>query len=71
MVLHRVVVRSGALVGAQALVPNGMEVPSGAMALGVPAKLRLDAVEPGSFADAVDVYVHNTHWYAADLRRLD
>src|ERR1700694_1147415 len=38
--LRRAIVRSGALVGAAALVPNGMEVPSGAMALGVPAKLR-------------------------------
>ena len=71
VVLHRAVVRSGALVGAQALVPNGMEVPSRAMALGVPAKLRLDAVEPGTFDRAVEVYVHNAHWYSAELRRLD
>ena len=39
-VLHLAVVRSGALVGAGALVPPRMEVPSGAQALGVPAKLR-------------------------------
>lgn len=71
VVLHRVVVRTGALVGANALVPNGMEVPSRAMALGVPAKLRLDAVEPGSFEDAVNVYVENAHWYNSELRRLD
>src|SRR5688500_5084390 len=38
VVLHRAVVRSGALVAASAFVPNGMEVPSGATALGVPAK---------------------------------
>jgi carbonic anhydrase/acetyltransferase-like protein (isoleucine patch superfamily) len=71
VVLHRVVVRSGALVGAQALVPNGTEVPSGAMALGVPARIRTDAVHPDTFADAVAVYVHNASWYKADLRRLD
>ena len=71
VVLHRAVVRSGALVGAQALVPNGMEVPARAMALGVPATLRLDAVEPGAFDRAVEVYVHNAHWYSAELRRLD
>ena len=47
VVLHNAVVRSGALVGANAVVPNGMEVPSGAMALGVPAKIRENAVHPG------------------------
>ena len=45
VVLHRVIVRSEAVVGANAVVPNDMEVPSRAMALGVPAKLRLDAVK--------------------------
>ena len=38
VVLHRAIVRSEALVGANALVPNDMEVPSRAMALGVPAQ---------------------------------
>lgn len=71
VVLHRAVVRQGALVGAGAVVPNDLEVPSRAMALGVPAKLRLDAVPEGAFADGVAVYVHNTHWYASELRRLD
>jgi carbonic anhydrase/acetyltransferase-like protein (isoleucine patch superfamily) len=71
VVLHRVVVRRGALVGAAALVPNDMEVPSRAMALGVPAKIREDAVADGAFATAVATYVSNGHWYRADLRRLD
>ena len=71
VVLHRVVVRSGALVGAGALVPNGTEVPSRAMALGVPARMREDAVAEGAFAAAVATYVHNGHWYRADLKRLD
>ena len=71
VVLHRAVVRRGALVGAAALVPNDMEVPSRAMALGVPARIREDAVADGAFADAVATYVHNGHWYRADLRRLD
>jgi len=71
VVLHRVVVRRGALVGASALVPNGTEVPSRAMALGVPVKIRLDAVAEGAFDDAVATYVHNGHWYRADLKRLD
>jgi carbonic anhydrase/acetyltransferase-like protein (isoleucine patch superfamily) len=71
VVLHRALVRSGALVGAGAVVPNGLEVPTGAMALGVPAKLRLDAVAPGSFADAVALYAANGHRYRQTLRRLD
>jgi carbonic anhydrase/acetyltransferase-like protein (isoleucine patch superfamily) len=70
VVLHRAVVRTGALVGANALVPNGMEVPSGAMALGVPARLRLDAVEPGQFAEAVALYVERGRRYQEELRRI-
>jgi carbonic anhydrase/acetyltransferase-like protein (isoleucine patch superfamily) len=73
VVLHRVVVRSEAVVGANAVVPNDMEVPSRAMALGVPAKLRLDAVKD---PDAVigrgaRNYVHNGAVYRAELRRID
>lgn len=71
VILHRVVVRSGALVGAQALVINDTEVPAFAMALGVPAKILPDRVRPGAHDDAVAVYVRNAHWYNAELRRLD
>jgi carbonic anhydrase/acetyltransferase-like protein (isoleucine patch superfamily) len=71
VVLHRVVVRRGAVVGASALVPNDTEVPARAMALGVPCKIREDAVAEGAFQYAVDKYVHNGHWYRAELRRLD
>lgn len=73
VVLHRVIVRSEAVVGANAVVPNDMEVPSRAMALGVPAKLRLDAVKD---PDAVigrgaRNYVRNGAVYRAELRRID
>lgn len=71
VVLHRAVVRSHALVGANALVPNGMEVPPFAMALGVPAKLRENAVPEGHVIAAVDVYVRNVRRYRAGLRRID
>jgi carbonic anhydrase/acetyltransferase-like protein (isoleucine patch superfamily) len=71
VVLHRAVVRSGALVGASALVPNDMEVPSGALAVGVPAKLRLDAVTPETILENAENYVRNARRYRADLRRLD
>lgn len=71
IVLHDVVVHSGALVGSGAVVPNGMDVPSGAMALGVPAKLRLDSVPPGTFDLAVETYAWNGQRYKDGLRRID
>ncbi len=71
VVLHRAMVRSGALVGASALVPNDMEIPSGAMALGVPAKLRPDAVAPGMITALAQGYVENARRFRAELRRLD
>ena len=71
VVLHRAVVRSHALVGANAVVPNDMEVPSYAMALGIPAKLRENAVRERSFQMAVAGYVHNAKRYKSELRRLD
>ncbi|HEY1761272.1 MAG TPA: gamma carbonic anhydrase family protein, partial [Acidimicrobiales bacterium] len=43
IVLHEVVVHTGATVGAGAVVRNGTDVPTNAMALGVPAKLRLES----------------------------
>jgi carbonic anhydrase/acetyltransferase-like protein (isoleucine patch superfamily) len=71
VVLHRATVRTHALVGASALVPNDMEVPSRAMALGVPATLRLDAVTPDMIEPNAANYVRNGRRYAAKLRRLD
>jgi len=72
VVLHQAIVRTEALVGANALVPGGMEVPSRAMALGVPAKLRLDAVDPELMIDlGARSYVERSAWYRKDLRRLD
>ena len=71
VVLHRAVVRTGALVGANAGVSNGTEVPARAMALGVPAKIRENAVPEGSFDDAVARYVANGKRYRQELRRID
>ncbi len=53
------------------MVTNGMEVPSGAMALGVPAKLRetgrdlAPLIQPG-----MESYVARGARYRRDLRRL-
>jgi carbonic anhydrase/acetyltransferase-like protein (isoleucine patch superfamily) len=71
IVLHRAVVESDALVGAGAVVPNDMRVPSRAMALGIPAKLRPDTVDTEDIARIVEQYVGNGARYRAELRRLD
>ena len=71
VILHEAIIRTGALVGAQAMVPNGTEVPARAMALGVPVKIKLDAVDPRLLATAAEIYVRNAHWYNTELRRLD
>ena len=71
IVLHRVVVRSGALVGANAVVNNDTEVPSGAMALGIPAKIRPDAVRPGMIEFGVAAYVERAQFFKNNLRRID
>lgn len=68
--LHRVVVHSGAVVGAGAVLPDGTEVPSGAMALGVPARVRPDAVTRDFTSETVDLYVQNGKRYRAELRRV-
>jgi carbonic anhydrase/acetyltransferase-like protein (isoleucine patch superfamily) len=70
VVLHGAVVRTGSLVGANALVPGGMQVPTGAMALGVPARLREDAVTPGQFEQAVVSYVERGQRFREQLRRI-
>jgi hypothetical protein len=57
-------------VGANAVVPNGTDVPSGAMALGVPATIKPDAVR-GSFDGIVAGYVANGRFYKETMRRLD
>lgn len=71
VVLHRVEIGPHALVGACALVPNGLRVPPHARALGVPARITEDVITEGAFAGNVDTYVRNTHRYRAELRRLD
>ena len=71
VVLHNAVVRTEALVGAGAVVSGGVEVPSRAMALGIPAKIRPDAVEPESMIRlGMLSYVERSAHYRAQLRRL-
>jgi carbonic anhydrase/acetyltransferase-like protein (isoleucine patch superfamily) len=69
-VLHLAVVRSGALVGAGALVPPRMEVPGGQQAVGVPAKLRDGSDSSLAISEAVRRYVDNGANYVQSLRRI-
>ena len=70
--LPRPVAEDEALVGAAAPVPNDMVVPSRAQALGVPAKLRLDAVEPEMMIRiGARQYVENGSRFRELLRRID
>lgn len=71
VVLHDARVGPHALVGANAVVTNGQVVPERAMALGVPAKVRPDAVDPDANRFNAEVYVERGRRYRHGLRRLD
>lgn len=70
IVLHRAIVRRAAVVAANAVVLNDMEVPSGAMAAGVPARIRPDAADPEAIERGVQVYVGKARQYRETLRRI-
>jgi len=70
VILHRATVGRGALVAASAMVPNDTQIPPYAMALGVPCKIRENAVEPGAFDYAVELYIRDGHMYRSELRLL-
>lgn len=71
IVLHRAVIRTGAVVAANAVVLNDMEVPSGAVALGVPAKVREGMADDDDITDGVANYRARAAQYRAGLRRID
>jgi carbonic anhydrase/acetyltransferase-like protein (isoleucine patch superfamily) len=70
VVLHAAVVRSGGVVGANAVVPNRMEVPSGMMALGIPARLRPSTMDIDYIRNSAAGYVERCRRFRAELRRL-
>jgi len=70
IVLHEVVVHSGATVGAGAVVRNRTEVPKNAMALGVPATLRLDSCNESVALASAALYAENGRRYKAELKKL-
>jgi carbonic anhydrase/acetyltransferase-like protein (isoleucine patch superfamily) len=68
--LNRVRVGTGAIVAASALVPEGFQVPPGALVAGVPAKIKKTGV-PGDWVDgAVEKYVESARAYRSGLRLL-
>jgi carbonic anhydrase/acetyltransferase-like protein (isoleucine patch superfamily) len=73
VVLNRAVVRAGSVVGAQALVPEDLEVPASHMGLGIPARLKpIDPERQAEWIDlAVRLYADNAKRYRHGLRRID
>jgi carbonic anhydrase/acetyltransferase-like protein (isoleucine patch superfamily) len=74
IMLNRSSAATRSVIGAAALVPEDMEVPSGHLALGVPARVR-PMPEPSDIDGwvdyAVDFYCSNAVRFAKELRRLD
>jgi len=71
MVLHRSVVHSGAIVAANSVVLNDVEVPSGALAAGSPAVIKPDRADLRLIQQSAAAYVHRIGAYRTSLRRLD
>jgi carbonic anhydrase/acetyltransferase-like protein (isoleucine patch superfamily) len=71
IVLHGAVVRTGGLVGANAVVRDGVEIPTAMMGLGVPAKLRESSMSQTDIRALADGYVAKAARYRAEMRRID
>src|ERR1022692_4605228 len=71
VVLHHAVIRTGATVGANAVVPNRMEVPAGALAIGVPAALRSGKSSLALIQMSAAEYVATARRYREALARVD
>jgi carbonic anhydrase/acetyltransferase-like protein (isoleucine patch superfamily) len=71
VVLHRAVVGPASLVAANAVVLNDMVVPPGALAMGIPAKIREGAADAEELARSSASYVDRARRFRAELRRLD
>ncbi|TVT32794.1 gamma carbonic anhydrase family protein [Amycolatopsis rhizosphaerae] len=72
VVLNGSVVEDGGMVGAGAVLSYGSHVPSGHIALGVPAKTRPNtSFGPESIRHVVDSYVERAALFREQLRRLD
>jgi carbonic anhydrase/acetyltransferase-like protein (isoleucine patch superfamily) len=70
IVLHQATVHSGATVGAGAVIRNRMDVPANALAVGVPATIKLDVSGEEGIVENAASYVANAAWYKKELRLL-
>jgi carbonic anhydrase/acetyltransferase-like protein (isoleucine patch superfamily) len=70
VILHWAVVSTGATVGANAVVPNHVVVPPGALALGVPAKILEGRSDVAMIRFSSLEYVNNAKRYRASLRQI-
>ena len=71
VVMHGARIGPDALVGANATVTAGTVVPAQAMALGTPARIRENAVEPDHNQVNAEIYARRGHHYRAEQRRID
>lgn len=71
IVLHRVVVHTGAVVGANSVVLYGTDVPSGALAVGAPAIIKPGRARAADIAQGVESYLSKAARYRDTLRRID
>ena len=71
IVLHYARVCSWGLVGANALVPNKMVVPTDTMALGVPARIKEGVDNRLLIKLSAEQYVLNVHEFKKNLKRID
>src|ERR1700689_3404076 len=69
--LNRVTVGAGAIVAAACLVPEGFEVPAGALVAGVPAKIKRTGLTPDWVEGAVKIYIETGRAHRTGLRRLE
>ncbi|CAN5812964.1 gamma carbonic anhydrase family protein [soil metagenome] len=71
MVLHRSVVGTGAVVGANSVVLSDVEVPPGALAVGSPAVIKPDKARLEDILAGVETYVARARRFRDELRRID
>jgi carbonic anhydrase/acetyltransferase-like protein (isoleucine patch superfamily) len=71
IVLHRVIVHSGAIVAANAVVLNDTIVPAGALAVGTPATIKEGRARRDDIERGVASYIDRAARFRVALRRID
>jgi carbonic anhydrase/acetyltransferase-like protein (isoleucine patch superfamily) len=71
MVLHRSVVGTGAVVAANAVVLYDVEIPPGALAVGIPATIKPGRARPDAIMSGMQGYVDRADRFRRTLRRID